>query len=399
MNDEVISKLKEFSKDFDKIRKQENRFNIFEVMGVESKEVTLHSNFLAYLLSPISNHGKGSLFLELFLKQAKQLESIKENVSRAEVVPEYRLKPADDVYGRIDLLIKVSDNISVVIENKIYAYDQERQLERYEKGTREPDKRIYIIYLTLDGRDPDEYTLGKLDKEEVICLSYKENILNWLTDCLKEIIFDAELRETVRQYIEVIKRITNQSKRSDIVMEYAKVLKKNALEIDFELLQESIIALKAEAVLNLLNGIKERFDKVIDDGTLYKKYSMNPEFIVNFFKVVVKGYVGFEIILSDKLSIFIGLDDYGNRKFFYRFSLKDTNRDSSLSNWIRSRKMTEDGYSDGAVTFYRYFQENLEFSSPAFPFKKFLGDAGKEEIRKFTDELLKKIQEDLGTEI
>ena len=50
--------------------------------------------------------------------------------------------------------------------------------------------------------------------------------------------------------------------------------------------------------------------------------------------------------------------------------------------------------------FYQYYQAGeLNFKSPAFQSKKFLEDAGKEEIRKFTDELLKKIQEDLGTEI
>lgn len=392
MNDEVISKLKEFSKDFDKIRKQENRFNIFEVMGVESKEVTLHSNFLAYLLSPISNHGKGSLFLELFLKQAKQLESIKENVNRAEVVPEYSLKRADDVYGRIDLFIKVSENISVVIENKIYAYDQERQLERYKDGLSKEYEYVYIIYLTLDGRDPDEYTSGKLEKKDVICLSYKENILNWLADCLKEMIFDAELRETVRQYIAVIKKIINQSKGSEIIMEYAKVLRKNAAEIDFELLQESITALKAEAVLNLLNGIKERFDCEIDlYGSINKKsFGLNVDTAIKYYRGW-QIYLGFKANVSKNLSLFIAVDfaSEWEHLFCQLIFQNETLKGQLKELWIKPEDK-----------FYQYYQAGeLNFKSPAFQSKKFLGDAGKEEIRKFTDELLKKIQEDLGTEI
>ena len=43
------------------------QFNIFETLNIVQVEVR-HSNVLAWLLDPISNHGIGSYFLQNFLK-------------------------------------------------------------------------------------------------------------------------------------------------------------------------------------------------------------------------------------------------------------------------------------------------------------------------------------------
>ena len=43
-------------------------FNIFEVLGVQTRE-TRHSAFLAWLLDPSGNHGLGDYFLRRFLWQ------------------------------------------------------------------------------------------------------------------------------------------------------------------------------------------------------------------------------------------------------------------------------------------------------------------------------------------
>ena len=48
-------------------RKRGENFNIFSVMGLQTKEVRLHSAFLAELLNPKGNHGLGDKFLVAFL--------------------------------------------------------------------------------------------------------------------------------------------------------------------------------------------------------------------------------------------------------------------------------------------------------------------------------------------
>ena len=48
-------------------RKQGENFNIFSVLNLSTKEVRLHSAFLAELLNPDGDHGLGYKFLEAFL--------------------------------------------------------------------------------------------------------------------------------------------------------------------------------------------------------------------------------------------------------------------------------------------------------------------------------------------
>lgn len=49
-------------------QKRGEYFNIFSVLRLETKEVRLHSAFLAELLNPEDSHGLGKQFLELFKK-------------------------------------------------------------------------------------------------------------------------------------------------------------------------------------------------------------------------------------------------------------------------------------------------------------------------------------------
>lgn len=44
------------------------RFNIFSILRVESKETSMHSAFLVELLNPRGSHGQGDVFLDLFVE-------------------------------------------------------------------------------------------------------------------------------------------------------------------------------------------------------------------------------------------------------------------------------------------------------------------------------------------
>ena len=94
---------------------------------------------------------------------------------------------------------------AIIIENKIYAIDQYHQLLRYNNyGKQRFPKGFKLIYLTLDGHEASKDSLG--DNEiDYHCISYKGHILNWLSKCVM-LAYDKPLvRETISQYITLIK--------------------------------------------------------------------------------------------------------------------------------------------------------------------------------------------------
>ena len=64
-----IDEVKKIKIEYDTIAKYTGvNFNIFNILDVSSKEVKLHSNFLAEMLNPKGSHMQGDTFLKLFLK-------------------------------------------------------------------------------------------------------------------------------------------------------------------------------------------------------------------------------------------------------------------------------------------------------------------------------------------
>ena len=181
------------------------RFNIFQLLGMESDEVYTHSMLLAELLNPKGSHGIGDVFLQHWL-EILGIENFDE--TNATCIPEFLIGPVTPTTGgRIDLLIQ-SGKQRVIIENKIYAGDQPNQLLRYHNF--EPNGALF--YLTLFGAQPSEESTGKgaLKPEQYTCISYADHVLNWLERCRKEAANIPTLRETISQYIFLIKQLTHQ---------------------------------------------------------------------------------------------------------------------------------------------------------------------------------------------
>ena len=145
-------------------------FNVFSILGVEADEVRTHSAFLADLLNPQGSHRQGTAFLKLFLEKALEYPGPDE-YENFQVTKEVSTEQ-----GRIDILLEKND-ACIVIENKIYAGDQDDQMERYYQYARSKgisEHKIKLIYLTLDGSPPSEESLGSLSVERVKCLSYNK---------------------------------------------------------------------------------------------------------------------------------------------------------------------------------------------------------------------------------
>jgi len=180
-----------------------DKFNIFTVLDMETKEVNTHCRLIYELLSPDGQHGMGRAFLDEFFdmvlhKPAPEFVMIKR---------EYAINAlADDEYGRIDLLLE-GKGFCYPIEVKIYADDQSRQIERYNNfALKEKNNQVY--YLTLDGHEPSTNSLGNLEENAVECLSFATDIRGWLIRCGEIAWRSPAVSEIIRQYISLIDKLT-----------------------------------------------------------------------------------------------------------------------------------------------------------------------------------------------
>ncbi len=205
-------------------------FNIFEVLKLTTNETRTHSAFIAELLNPQGSHGMKSAFLDLFLKETDTPFDF--NSSSVKVEIEYPIGNINGDYsngGRIDILI--SDNQkAIIIENKIYAGDQYRQLRRYYNyGQDQFKQNSRLLYLTLDGCEPSKDSAdGLVAEKDFYCISYDEHISSWLQKCVSASYAIPLVRETIVQYINLINKLTKKS--MDIVRreELISIMRKNA---------------------------------------------------------------------------------------------------------------------------------------------------------------------------
>ena len=179
------------------------RFNMFQICGVNHYENT-HSAIIAEFLNPNGTHGLKSKFLECFVETLGDYFSIQNfKTETARVKVEYSTQ-----FGRIDILIEDNFGKAIIIENKIYAHDQPEQLKRYNKFAEQTYKNGYqIYYLTLSG---DFATTQSSENVVYISISHKETIINWLEKCIAISSRFPIVRETIIQYINHIKQLTNQ---------------------------------------------------------------------------------------------------------------------------------------------------------------------------------------------
>jgi len=234
-------------------------FNVFKILGLHANEVRTHSAFLGELLNPRGCHGLKSRFLELFLETLK-IDDF--DAEKATVTIEKYAGPIDENYlegGRIDIYLKGKYNQLIFIENKIHANDQRNQLARYHQY----ESRARLIYLTLDGTSPSEWSTGRLGPEQYLLCSYRVEISHWLKKCHKEAAAYPTVRETISQYLNLISSLVGDVPDNFMKEEVKRLLLHDQANIESAAyLAEMLQEVKAETIALLNSEFYERWCKV-----------------------------------------------------------------------------------------------------------------------------------------
>lgn len=226
----------------DKYREQElasgEYYNIFQVIDMTSNETSVHSAFIADLLNPKGRHRMRDIFLKQFL-ELNVFKNMGFDLSNATVEREkYIGNVTEDTGGRIDILVRDSSSKqSIIIENKIYASDQDNQIRRYYNYAQSLNTEYRLIYLSLFGDIHDECrTTGnaKNNKKLVLgkdyyALSYEKDILEWLNRCrnMDEVRSKPMIFEAINHYINLVKYLTNQTINSAMKKELEQLIFEN----------------------------------------------------------------------------------------------------------------------------------------------------------------------------
>lgn len=297
------------------------RFNVFDILGLQASETRAHSAFLRELLDPKGTHGLNDAFLKSFYRMLGSIHGHNEHAKMtcwdvklpisARVSTEEHIgwKSADcSEGGRIDLVITPNGGARrILIENKIYADDQECQLVRYHNY----DSKALLIYLTLYGGAASESsTVNSLTSQNLesgvdyFRISYEEHILNWLDECRMEASNHPLVRETIVQYMNLIRQLTQQNTSNRMSEEIA-----NAVLRD----EDTLLAYSAlhQTYRTLLDKLFETVnEKLIVLGEKYKMSSKTSSSDEEFH---------FSNVHLDNANLNIGFKKEGGR-WFYGFS-------------------------------------------------------------------------------
>lgn len=265
-------------------------FNIFQIIGLTSDEVRVHSAFLATLLDPQGSHRQGDLFLRLFTKQLSQIVHNFDTESAVVECEKYIGRMTETTGGRIDIHISYEKGHKIIIENKIYAPDQTNQLIRYHNYA--PD--AVLLYLTLDGKAPGKDSVGDLIEEQnYYHISYSNEILDWLTECYEAVKKIPTLAEGINHYINLIKILTNQSTNIMMTKEIAEAIASSSSNIQAAIeIQRALQDVKGNIQQKFWNKLIERFQS---ESYKVKKYFYDTEvddlseYIRNFVRTNASG--------------------------------------------------------------------------------------------------------------
>ena len=347
------------------------KFNVFTCLMDSSDEVNLHSRFISSLLDPQGNHGLGFAPIDIILKTLNS--SFQYDQETIEVIPSFSNWSE---YKEIDiLLIDRRTKYAIIIENKINACDSnhgdEGQLERYYRRIIEEDKipqeNVDVYYLTIDGHEPSEESVSTSSRYKDLpdilrCITYGNEIMRWLQQCMQIACNKPFIRETVAQYINLIKEMINDTEIEDR-LEILKIISKNDDTLaSAKLLFDNYKHIQWHTIFDLFQEFYSELEKR-GYKCLSKVENVTIDNIVHGGPKLRKQYPQFSFKKNDGLQITIGCD-YDDWFYFGLKSKENKLLDAKkINEFIKTNQEYEQNcYVDKEWIFNKYFDVPDEIS-------------------------------------
>ena len=319
----------------------DNEFNIFSILRKEHDEVGLHSRFICELLNPKGVHYQEDKFLKMFLDHIG-MEYDENDLKNYKVEREYRIirSKDNDQYNNLDILISYGDK-AYIIENKIYAEERKDQLLIYYENIKEKFISKKVILLTLfdhELSEKDEKELEEKLEGNFIHITYREQIRDWIAECIKETAQKPLLREALVMYKNLVLKLTGQSYSEGMVREMKDLIIKdrgnfeNAVEI-----AESL----SEARIEIHKRFWDDLEDLLKNGYRFEAENLDKEYeasdkTIRTYDQSSNKEVGLHYLLKDeedyKIVFWVGVSK--NRGLEYSICLFDDS-----NNYIGSREI------------------------------------------------------------
>jgi hypothetical protein len=250
----------------ERLKAQHGRFNIFTTLLEAHDEVRLHTRFIHELLNPQGTHDCGNLFLKLFFETLQERKPLlHDNSATPETWDEYCVqhyrvgKEERKEQGQLDLLLESASHL-LVIENKLWAGEQENQVARYVEYLESKAAAGHVLYLTLDGKTAESHQ-GK----PYLRISYRDHILDWLERCLLATYDIIPINQVLIQYKQLVKQLTGQHLEVEAMNSIKYFIRKNPAIIDQHAsVSEAIEGVKQDLQNEFSRALKTELSETYD---------------------------------------------------------------------------------------------------------------------------------------
>lgn len=314
-----------------------NDYNILTTVLQAHDEVRLHSRMIASFLNTKGTHYQNSLFFDLFI-EVLDIKNFNIDTRNLTVKNEFH---NIDIYA-------TDGSKHIIIENKIYADDQENQIKRYIDDIYKDNKQassddVVVVYLSIDREEPSLYSLGDInivdneifrDKEKIAIyrnIHYKTGVLTWLYRCKNEIQNITNLNEVFEQYIQVVKKITGNYKGKVMSLKDELLKNEEHYKVAEEIIKNMPI-IKNEVIGEFFEEVITKLSHKLDDrweakivGDFATKYGFP-------FRIYKKEWK------QQKNYLLFGFEFDANNYHDGRFGLVKINNDTDMKDIMREFK-------------------------------------------------------------
>lgn len=281
----ILELLKRCAKNFRSLANKEDvslGFNAFALVSNTYYRENFHSDILAAILNPLSEHGEGVLFLKQFLTfiadvaMGKGKKELAKAIASLYVDEQVRVVREE---GRIDIKIE-AETWAVIIENKINgAGDMPRQIPRYIEDIGKSKDVKAVVYLTLsEEKEPNknEWKDGDAQKVDSLLIpiigfsedtSIKNLVVGWLQPCQLS-AKQFETRAVFAQYERLIKHQAGETMDNNELKEIINAI--GELKINYSDLLKPIQGIPRAFASMIVTEIKNEFSGEIKGARIWE---------------------------------------------------------------------------------------------------------------------------------